>query len=277
MNLVAISAPDFDLAATLSCGQVFHWTEVAGEWTGLIGNQAIRVRQDGNRLWVPAGREELCAHYFALDHPLRSVYRSFPRDAYSQAALKRSRGIRILRQPRWECLATFLFSSMKQVPHIRQISFKLRERFGAPVSGSSLNAFPAPERLAAASEAELRDCSLGFRAANLRATAREIAEGRVNLEALDHLPTAELRQRLVALPGVGEKIANCACLFAYERLGSVPVDVWIARILRGLLGEPTASLAALQSYADTQFGRYAGYIQQYWFHYARASRELPEC
>jgi len=277
VKLAALPAPDFDLAGTLNCGQVFHWTETSGEWTGLIGTRAVRVHQEGASLIVPAGTETLCANYFALDHPLRSVYRSFPRDAYSQAALKRSRGIRILRQPLWECLATFLFSSMKQVPHIRQISFKLRERFGEPVRGSSLNAFPSPERLAETNEAALRECALGFRAANLRATAGRIANGDLNLESLRSLPTPELRAHLMSLPGVGEKIANCALLFAYERLDSVPVDVWIARILRGMIGQPTASLASLQLYADNQFGRYAGYIQQYLFHYARASRELPGC
>ena len=40
------------------------------------------------------------------------------------------RGLRIIRQPKWECLATFICSSMKQVAHIRQISLALRKRFG---------------------------------------------------------------------------------------------------------------------------------------------------
>lgn len=275
MRFVALPAPDFDLAASLSCGQVFHWTESAGEWTGLIGEVPVRVFQAGDQLHVPAKSAELCEHYFALDHPLRSVYRSFPRDAYSQAALKRSRGIRILRQPLWECLATFLCSAMKQVPHIRQMSFKLRAKFGQPVPGSDWQTFPTPERLAAATEAELRECALGFRAKNLQASAARIANGQMDLESLRLLSTTEIRSRLVELPGVGEKIANCALLFAYERLDSVPVDVWIARILRGMIGQPEASLATLQTYADTQLGRYAGYVQQYLFHHARASRELP--
>lgn len=275
MKFVALPAPEFDLAASLSCGQVFHWTENAGEWTGLIGDVPVRVFQDGDQLHVPAKFAERCGHYFALDHPLRSVYRSFPRDAYSQAALKRSRGIRILRQPLWECLATFLCSAMKQVPHIRQMSFKLRAKFGQPVPGSDWQTFPSPERLAAATEAELRECSLGFRAKNLQATAARLADGEMDLESLRLLSTNEIRSRLIELPGVGEKIANCALLFAYERLDSVPVDVWIARILRGMIGQPEANLATLQTYADTQLGRYAGYVQQYLFHHARASRELP--
>lgn len=34
------------------------------------------------------------------------------------------------------------------------------------------------------------------------------------------------------LDGVGKKVANCVCLFGYGRVGRVPVDVWIERLIR---------------------------------------------
>src|SRR6202007_1012873 len=70
------------------------------------------------------------AHYFALDHPLAEICASFPEDPVMNTARDFCRGLRIIRQPKWECLATFVCSSMKQVAHIRQISRKLRERLG---------------------------------------------------------------------------------------------------------------------------------------------------
>ena len=83
-------------------------------------------------------------------------------------------GLRIIRQPIWECLATFITSSMKQVAHIRQMSRALRQRFGSAwiVYGSHVYAFPSALRLARTTEAELRECALGYRARNLLATAR---------------------------------------------------------------------------------------------------------
>ncbi|HEY8901786.1 MAG TPA: DNA glycosylase [Chthoniobacterales bacterium] len=271
-----IAAPEFDLRMTLESGQVFHWQREDDAWCGVIGATAVRVAQRGDMLEVTDGCEALVARYFALDHPLPEIRATFPEDAFSRAALASCRGLRVMRQPRWECLATFLTSAMKQVSHIRGMSLALRARFGEPVAGSAVNAYPAPAALAAASEAELRGCGLGFRAPNLRATARRIADGEVDLEVLAGLPTAELLTELCALPGVGRKIANCALLFAYERLESVPVDVWIARVTRAMAPRGgDASLAELEAFSRERFGRYAGYVQQYLFHHARVSKTLP--
>ena len=98
--------------------------------------------------------------------------------------------------------------------------------------------------------------------------------GEVDLGALADKPTAEARERLCLLPGVGRKVANCVLLFAYERLEAVPVDVWIARILR-TMHKGTSSLLELEEFSNRRFGSYAGYIQQYLFHHARMSKTLP--
>lgn len=268
-----VAAPEFDLRLTLNSGQVFHWHEEGGAWSGLVGARLLRVRQAGGELHILQGGAKLAADYFALDHPLQEIYATFPGDDFSRAALMAGRGLRVIRQPRWECLATFLTSSMKQVSHIRAMSLALRERFGEPVKGSAVAAYPRPETLAKQSEAGLRACGLGFRAPNLLRTAQWIAEGRLDLDALAGLPTDALREALCQLPGVGRKIANCVLLFAYERLDAVPVDVWIERVARSMNG--TGSLVDLEAFSRERFGVYAGYVQQYLFHHARVSKTLP--
>lgn len=268
-----VVAPDFDLDLTLGSGQVFHWSREGSAWRGVIDRLAVRVEARGSELRVTPGTEAVVARYFSLDHPLTEIYARFPPDAYSQAALTACRGLRVIRQPRWECVATFLTSAMKQVAHIRAISLTLRRRYGEPVRGSKVRAYPTPERLAATTERRLRNCGLGFRAPHVLAAARMVANGEVDLDALAERPTDEIRAELCRLPGVGRKIANCALLFAYERLEAVPVDVWIARVLRGMRGD--APLAELEEFSREHFGPYAGYVQQYLFHHARVSRTLP--
>ena len=123
--------------------------------------------------------------YFALDHPLAEICRSFPDDPTMQAARDFCRGLRIMRQPRWECLATFITSSMKQVAHIRQISRAAQRDLGpkARISDCDVHSFPAARiELAELTEQELRECALGYRAKNLLATARLIASGEADLE-----------------------------------------------------------------------------------------------
>lgn len=186
-------------------------------------------------------------------------------------------GLRIIRQPKWECLATFICSSMKQVMHIRQISQALRARFGNRhlLYGTHVYDFPRAEVLARASETDLRECALGYRARNLLATAKRVTDGRARLENWSELPDRTLRDRLTELPGVGAKVANCVMLFAYERIAAFPIDVWIERVLRETYFKRRRKVTAkkLAEFAADYFGVHGGYAQQYLFHYARSTRK----
>src|SRR5260370_4101523 len=228
-----ISAPDFDLEKTLDSGQVFHWEKAGKGFVGAIGDVPVYLEQRGKVLKVnmeggaPAtpgerrtkglGSREFAppvgqsvAHYFALDHPLAEICASFSDDPAMNSARLFCRGLRIIRQPKWECLATFICSSMKQVAHIRQISLALRRRFGdkREVSDHMVYTFPRAQRIARATENDLRECALGYRAKNLLATARLISSGECDLESWSVLSDSDLREKLCSLPGVGAKIAN---------------------------------------------------------------------
>ena len=283
MKFTKIRAPDFDLEKTLDSGQVFHWQKVGDGFVGAIGDLPVYVEQRANVLTVRDGEAArslrrslpgIVARYFALDHPLAEICDSFPKDPVMNTARDFCRGLRIIRQPKWECLATFICSSMKQVAHIRQISLALRRRFGkrGRIGDQLVYTFVSPQRLAQASEKELLDCKLGYRAKNLRATARLVSSGQADLEAWSVLSDAELRKQLCALPGVGPKIANCVMLFAYERLRAFPIDVWIERVLRQRYFSRRGKMSAqrLRQFSETYFGEHGGYAQQYLFHQARS-------
>src|SRR5204863_2214912 len=177
MKFIEIPASDFDLAMTLDSGQVFHWENAGNGFVGTIGDRAVYIEQHGDTLRVrmeggamqaarhrnSSGSQELTspvmqtiAHYFALDHPLAEICDSFPGDPVMNAARDSCRGLRIIRQPKWECLGTFICSSMKQVAHIRQISAALRTRFGKQraIGNHVVYTFPPAQRIAQASETE---------------------------------------------------------------------------------------------------------------------------
>lgn len=279
MNFRAALAPvpalEFNLALTLGSGQVFHWLAQDDGFLGVIGDAPVYVEQRAETLWTNVA-PDLIAHYFALDHPLPEIYRSFPTDPAMANALAFCRGLRIIRQPAWECLATFITSSMKQVAHIAQISHTIRRRFGARVSFGENESFayPSAARLAELSETDLRACALGYRAKNLLGSARMIARGEVNLEELRALNDDAARAELCRLPGVGEKVANCVLLFAYERVRAFPIDVWIERVLREryFAKKRKVTLKQLRDFSRDYFGEFGGYAQQYLFHHARSSR-----
>ena len=272
-SLRRIAAPDFDLARTLDSGQVFHWEPCGAGFAGAIGAQGVYVEQRGGSLFCDGASAKTITRYFALDHPLAEIRRSFPRDPAMSAARDFCQGLRIIRQPQWECLATFITSSMKQVAHIRQISRALRLRYGVSqrFRGCEIHTFPEASRIAKLTEPELRACALGYRAKNLLATARLVASGEANLEAWSQLSDESLRLRLCELPGVGAKVANCVMLFAYERLRAFPIDVWIERVLKQEYFPRKRKVTAtqLRAFCESYFGEHGGYAQQYLFHHAR--------
>jgi N-glycosylase/DNA lyase len=312
---IILPVRDYDLAATLNSGQVFRWQESNGSWTGVIGKHWVRLTQtlDGicAETVVPVKNWDWLRDFLQTEIDLAAVLKTFPDDAPMRAAVAACHGLRVLRQDPWECLASFILSSTKQIVQIRQIISLLCERFGEPLiwhqvgravpcaprttpgsrqpcdgahgvtrptmkflEGDGMKgaqfSFPTPQQIAAATDAELRACKMGFRAPHLLAAARQIAGGKFDLERPRHLPLPEARAELMELRGVGGKIADCVLLFAYGFDAAFPVDVWVERALRQLYF-PRRRLTAkrLRHFAATHFGPHAGCAQQYLFHYMR--------
>lgn len=279
VDKAALSIPvrHFDLEATLDSGQVFHWQRLGNGFAGAIGELPVWMAQTGESVLEVSGPgAPAVAGYLGLDHPVEEIWRSFPiGDAVLGRALAFSPGLRILRQPAWECLATFITSSLKQVAQIRRISLAIRARFGKAlnVRGCDVHAYPAPEELAEAGETALRECGMGYRARSLHLAALRLAANEASLDAMAAIESdEELLDELRRFHGVGDKIANCVMLFGFGRLGSFPVDVWIERTLRRHYGKALgeeAPLARVREFASGHFGPYGGYAQQYLFHHAR--------
>ena len=269
---------DYDLAATLESGQAFRWNHVDGGWNGVIHNRWVRLRADEFSITAEAAQPvsdwSWLTNYLQIELDLGAVVATFPDDEPIRAAVNACRGLRLLRQEPWECLASFILSSTKQIVQIRQIVSVLCERFGEPLPAAPQYApafaFPSPARLARASEAELRACKMGFRAPYLLETARNVTEGPLDLERLRTLPVGIAREELVKMPGVGRKIADCVLLFAYGFQSAFPVDVWVIKALQKLyFPRRRASAKRLRHFSETHFGPNAGYAQQYLFHYMR--------
>ena len=285
---------DYDLAATLNSGQTFRWQLREGWWEGVIGLRWVRLRAEADsRSSGKAGRPSVIiaesaepvndwrwlADYLQIGFNLADILGTFPDDQPMRSAVAACRGLRLLRQDPWECLASFILSSTKRIVQIQQIVARLCDQFGeqviVPQNHLPVYSFPLPARIAEAGESELRACKMGFRAPNLRTSAQMIAGGTVDLGRLSALAVGEARDALMQLPGVGRKIADCVLLFAYGFQDAFPVDVWVMKALRRLyFPRRQVSLKRLHKFTATHFGPYAGYAQQYLFHYARVHAKL---
>ncbi len=267
---------DYDLDVTLSCGQAFRWVRRDDGWEGVVGSRWVRLCRAGDCLVAQTAEAvpdwRWLAHYLQMEANLAEIVATFPQDEPMRAAVAACRGMRLLRQDPWECLASFICSSTKQIVQIQQIIALLCQRFGesvvVPQGRPETWTFPTAQRLANASETELRACKLGFRAPNLRAAAQKVASGEVKLDG--SLSLDDARAELTKLPGVGPKIADCALLFGFGYQRAFPVDTWIMHAMRRLyFPKRKIKPPQIRHFIDTYFGPHAGYAQQYLFHYMR--------
>ena len=280
----------FDLDFTLCCGQVFRWKKIDDWWYGIVGENVLKIRQCGEQLEFDGVDAEFVTRYFGLNDDLGQISRCINRDPYISKALHRFEGLRIIRQEPWECFISFICATYKSIAAIEQMIRKLSVKFGEKkvFEDGDFYAFPSVERLASASENELKECGLGYRAKYLHGTARKIREEKFELEALKSMPYLDARKVLVEFPGVGLKVADCVLVFSLDKTEAFPVDVWIKRVLlthyakefspelvKKLSANPSLSNSEyekLNAFGRSYFGKYAGYAQEYLFHYERTQR-----
>lgn len=255
---------EFSLPRTLLCGQAFRWRREGESFCGVAGDTAVRAFERGGEVVFPgAGRElfsRVIAPYFDLDTDYAPMLREILCDGALRRAAGAAAGIRILRQPPFEALVTFILSSNNHIPRIAGIVERLCDLCGERRGGVTL--FPTPEAILNHAR-RLDALRAGYRLPYVLDAAEAVERGRVDLAGVAEMPLSEARRALQTIRGVGPKVADCALLYGFHRLEVFPVDVWIGRALQRLYpaGRPAA------------FDRYGGLAQQMLFY---AMRESPE-
>ncbi len=270
---VAVDQP-LDLPLTLESGQAFRWHNDDGVWSGFIEGQLLTLERDDAGLRVTSDTaaqpdaDRAVRGYFRLDDDLPAIYAQLCEDERLAAAVRQHWGLRILRQDPWECLIAFICSQNSNIPRIAGMQERLASTLGGEATLGTLTrrAFPTPETLASAGEQRLRELGLGYRARYVAGTAEVVASGGLDLPALRFTPYADAKAALLALPGVGEKVADCVLLFALDHLDAAPIDRWVRRALEDwYLDGQRLRYAELLAWTQDTFGPYSGYAQQYLF------------
>lgn len=270
-SLIISGIEHFSLGQCLCCGQAFRWKAQSNGFTGVALGREVYAEQSGDTLTLRGAGEESAAdfiRYFDLERDYGAIKASYAGDPFLKEGMEYAGGIRVLRQPPFETLISFIISQNNNVKRISGIIERLCERYGKPI-GESFD-FPAAETLANLSVRELEECGTGYRAPYIASTAKMITEG-FDLNGLANVPYLEARQKLQELPGVGPKVADCIALYSLGFTEAFPGDVWMKRVLKCVYGF-CGSDAQMREFVSAKFGKYAGLAQQYLFHYARNNR-----
>jgi N-glycosylase/DNA lyase len=264
----------FNLDATLGCGQVFRWDRAAdGWWYGVVGNRVLKIRQDNNRLTFAGAPASFIRRYFSLDLDLARILASIDTDPFIHACIRKQRGLRLVRQPPWECAVSYICSTNSNIPTIRRRIASIAERYGRPVEfeGKVHYAFPDPSSISCRGHDGLTECRLGYRQPYVYGTSCLVTDEEVWEETIRRLPYEGARKELMHLHGVGPKAADCILLFAFQKYDAYPVDVWIRRIMQEhylpdlSTGAPltTREYDRIRRFAREHFGEYCGWAQEY--------------
>lgn len=253
----------FSLDQTFSCGQCFRWERLDREcWRGTAYGKTVTFYFDTSYLYASCDEAELSAFwakYLDLDRDYAAIRRAVSVDAQTARYADSGAGIRILRQEPWEALISFIISQCNNIPRIQGIISRLCALYGEKIDGGF--AFPTPEALSRLSIEDLAPLRCGYRAPYILSSAQAVSGGSLDLAVLESADTETILRALLALPGVGIKVASCVLLFGFHRLEAFPVDTWIRKALKQDYGPDFDPAKA--------FGLYAGIAQQYIFYHAR--------
>lgn len=281
-NIVTVDGVnDFTLSQILECGQCFHFDKLDEEVYEVVAfGRAVKMEQTDKVLRIYGSSMEdyegIWKLYLDMDNDYGLIKQSVIKaDGALKTAVDEKSGIRILNQDFFETLISFIVSQNKSIPQIKQCVKNISHRFGDEVigyNGEAFYVFPDVQRLHDATEEELRECKVGFRAPYIKNATEAVYSGAVTKEKLDELDIAQARELLMTIKGVGEKVANCVLLFGLGRREAFPVDVWMKRIMEQMYFDGKATKKQdIEAFAVNKFGDLGGYAQQYLFDYARTT------
>lgn len=259
----SLSTELFHLRETLESGQIFRfWPSGTGFLVAHRGD-VFTVSQNRDTLSFTDIKRKSLINFFRLDEDHHATISSIGKDTVMKQALGQHAGLRILRQDPWECSISFICSSLSNIKRIRQNMELLCTKYGTPTGSVAL--FPAQSQLP-----KRISIRAGFREKYLAKAKNMLTEE--FFAQVRELPYPEAKKQLMTVPGIGSKVADCILLFSFDRLEAFPVDVWIKRIVEQQYLKQKTPEKKIEEFGRSYFGSYAGYAQQYLYHWGRNVR-----
>lgn len=272
---------EFNPKDIFTCGQAFRWYEEDdGSYTFVTNKKVANAKRENENIILSGVNEEdflnIFYNYFDLNRDYKKVMEELSIDETLKKAVDYGRGIRILNQDKFETIISFIISANNQIPRIKNSIEKISKMYGEFI-GSDANreyySFPSVDALSRAKPEDLREFArVGFRDKRIVEASQMINRGEVDIDRISEMELEDARKYLQLLPGVGPKVADCILLFAYDRVESFPVDVWIKRVMEELYIHEETKKTEIATRGREVFGKNAGFANQYLFYYGRENK-----
>lgn len=262
-----IQVRNFNLRYTLECGQFFRYTPHGDGYIVQVRDSVLWLAQHKDALTVKGSSRAYVRRLLRLDDDIHAIEQALSGDMTIIRLMRQYPGLRLMRQDPWECLVSYVCSAAANIPKIRGNIQALAQAFGKPIkyNGETHYTFPPPGSLSCAET--IRACKTGYRTPYVCRINEMVNDAA--LRRIGKLPYEQAVERLMQLPGVGRKIADCVLLFSLDHDEAFPIDTRIRGIMRKLyFRNKTVSDSRIRQFAEQRFGAYAGYAQQYLYVYA---------
>ena len=281
MKEFSLDNEDFDLELTMTCGQTFCWHRIEGtlyedgrpHFYTFRDNEPIIVEEKEENILV---KTELLKSEvekaLGLDRDLNEIFSTFPEDKKLDKAKEELWGLRIIQDEFFPCLISYLCSPQMRIPRIKEMHNKMAEKFGGTVEveGIELRRFPRLDELSEASEEDLRELGIGYRAKYIVETIKILKETDFDPKEVREMEYEDARKEMKKLYGVGDKVADCVLLFSLGFYEAYPIDTWASQVLEQNYPELySEDYDELSKNVRQRFGEDAGYAQEYLFHAGR--------
>lgn len=272
----------FEPKHIFDCGQCFRWNiEKDESYTGVFGNNVLNVKKEENKIIFKGVCEgnikEVVEDYFDFNTNYEEIKEKLANvDDYLKQSIEFGNGIRILNQDLWETIISFIISANNNIPRIKGIIERISKKYGKKIewSGKEYYTFPTCEQLSDATVEDLRALGLGFRDKRVYETTKIFVNKEITIqELIEEQDVNTLREKLLTLPGVGPKVADCIMLFGLKRFEVFPIDVWVRRVMNDLYikneDETKVKNTEIEKLAVEKYSNLAGLAQQYLFYWRR--------
>ena len=266
---------DFDLKSTITCGQIFRFfIEEDGSYTVIIRDRVINLKEDNDYIIVESSKEEnlkeIIYDYFDLDRDYSVIEKNILEcDKKLEDALKFSRGLKMIHQDPFETIIAFIISQRNRVPFIAKALNLLSLNYGEKVifKDKEYYLFPSIDKLKTLTISDFRNCKVGFRDKYLYEIMRSIESNLLDIESIYNMNSEDSLKYLIGFKGIGNKVASCILLFAYQKFDVYPIDTWVKKFMKedyNIEGEQNIKRFTYDTYKE-----YSGLAIQYMFNYKR--------
>lgn len=263
-NSFCIDKTEIDFLQTLSCGQIFSYKQTENGFLVFSGNKVAKVTENQDNFLVETDDEAYFKNFFDLETDYSQIKTQLLKHPVLEKPIGFGGGIRILRQDLLETIISFVISANNNIKRITNSVFFLRENFGEKVG--EFYSFPTLEKLKCLTEEDFKRAGTGYRSVQLVKLISQLSSK--EFLTWGNLPTESLKAKLIALSGVGPKVADCIMLFGYGKPDVFPVDTWIEKVYNQYF-EPCTDRVKIRRNLVDKFKNLSGYAQQYLFFYQR--------